>query len=191
MTRHTDSLAGLLETTDAAFAPPSLQSDLAGAVRRRARRRSRVRAAGTVILLFASLGIAAMVLRHSAPSRTVVIQPPPSPATNPRELESQLRELRAKADTQHATLERWRRSHDTRRRLERVYATLAAAAPATEAISMERERAALILLDHADRLRRELKEEEAARAAYRRTIELFPDTRWAAVARQRMEQLPT
>jgi len=191
MTRHTDSLAELLETTDAAFAPPLLQSDLARAVRRRASRRSRVRACGTVILLFASLGIAVLLHRRPASSTLVVIQPPPSRATNPRESESQLRELRATADTQHATLERWRRSHDTRRRLERVHATLAAAAPSPEVIAVERERAALILLDHADRLRLELKEEEAARAAYRRTIELFPDTRWAAVARQRMEQTPT
>ena len=161
MTRHTDSLAELLGTTDAAFAPPLLQSDLARAVRRRAivAAAFALRNRNPVVCL---LGIA--VLLHRRPR---VIYPgghsaPPSRATNPRESESQLRELRATADTQHATLERWRRSHDTRAGWS-VFTRLAAAAPSPGVIAVERERAALILLDHADRLRLELKEEEAAR----------------------------
>ena len=190
--RATDPLADLLKTTDSAFGPPPLPSDLAGTVRRRAKRRTRQRVAGISVVLVTSLGIAALLLRHPERPPVVVIRPPaPPPATDPRDLETRLRQLRAQADTQHATLERWRRSLETRRRLDHVHAALAAAAPSAEVISVERERAALILLDHADRLRRELKQEDAARAAYRRTMELFPDTRWAAVARQRMEQTPT
>ena len=189
--RATDSLAELLKATDSAFGPLPPPSDLAGVVRRRAKRRGRQRVAGSVVVLIASLGIAALLLRHPEPPLIVVIQPPAPSATDPRELETQLRQLRAQADTEHATLERWRRSRDSRRRLERVHAALHASTPSPDVVAVERERAALILLDHADRLRRELKEEEAARAAYRRTIELFPDTRWAAVARQRMEQTPT
>ena len=77
---------------------------------------------------------------------------------------------------------------DRRRRLSRASESLAAATPPST-IGDQRDRAALTLLDHGDRLRRDLKEVDAALAAYRRTIELFPDTKWAAVAKQRIHEL--
>jgi hypothetical protein len=38
-------------------------------------------------------------------------------------------------------------------------------------------------------LRRDLRQVDAALAAYRRAAELFPETQWAAVARQRIDEL--
>jgi hypothetical protein len=77
-----------------------------------------------------------------------------------------------------------------RHRRERVaHARERLTATDTDPVMRERERAALALLDHADRLRRDLKQADAALTAYRRMIELFPDTRWAHIARQRIDQL--
>jgi hypothetical protein len=76
-----------------------------------------------------------------------------------------------------------RRRERRNRALERI------AAADVDPVARERERAALSLLDHGDRLHRDLKQLDAALAAYRQTIDLFPDTRWANVARRRIDQL--
>jgi hypothetical protein len=54
----------------------------------------------------------------------------------------------------------------------------------------QRDRAALILIYEADQAARQ-KQTNRAVAAYRRTIELFPKTYAAAVARQRLKEMPT
>ncbi len=54
----------------------------------------------------------------------------------------------------------------------------------------QRDRAALVLIYEADQAARE-KQTTRALAGYRRTIQLFPKTYAAAVARQRLKEMPT
>jgi hypothetical protein len=54
----------------------------------------------------------------------------------------------------------------------------------------QRDRAALILIYEADQAAR-AKQTNRAAATYRRTIELFPKTYAAAVARERLKEMPT
>jgi hypothetical protein len=53
----------------------------------------------------------------------------------------------------------------------------------------EQDRAALILIYQADRYSRELKLAAPAVDGYRRVIELFPESQWASVARQRLREI--
>jgi hypothetical protein len=127
------------------------------------------------------------VLHRPDPStRRVAIQPPA--AIDWQALQVESARLKAEADLQAAVATRLGARRDQRDRLARERARLAAAALAPTLVS-ERDKAALTLLDHGDRLRRELKRTDAALAAYRRTIELFPETRWAAAARQRINEM--
>ncbi|MEO6437386.1 MAG: hypothetical protein ABIP55_16705, partial [Tepidisphaeraceae bacterium] len=54
----------------------------------------------------------------------------------------------------------------------------------------QRDRAALILIYDADQQLRASRRDDAL-ATYRRAIDLFPQSRWADVARQRLKQLQT
>jgi len=60
----------------------------------------------------------------------------------------------------------------------------------TNDVQLQRDRAALILVYDADRSFRENRPADAI-AAYRRTIELFPQTHWAEIARQRLREMQT
>jgi hypothetical protein len=179
-----DPLVEMLREADAAAPPPPFRHGLADAVRRRARRRHRRRLAGAGIVVAAFVACALVVRQPGATPTALVEIPTTGPTTS-------VAALRAQADVQWASLQRLRQVERTRQRMHRIEMTLRAAAPSPQSTAVERERAALILLDHGDRLRRDLRKEDAARSAYRRTIELFPDTRWAAVARERMEQMAT
>ena len=55
---------------------------------------------------------------------------------------------------------------------------------------MERDRAALMLVYDADQHAKDNHPAEAI-AAYRRAVELFPNTHWADVARQRLKDMQT
>ena len=51
------------------------------------------------------------------------------------------------------------------------------------------DRTAFLLIYQADRLYLELNQTESAVAAYKELIQLFPDNRWAQVARERLSQI--
>ncbi len=55
----------------------------------------------------------------------------------------------------------------------------------------QRELAAYTIIERGDRLLRQSNDESAAAAAYRRAIELFPDSAQASIARQRLEHMGT
>jgi hypothetical protein len=57
-------------------------------------------------------------------------------------------------------------------------------------LRQQRDRAALILVYEADEHARQRQPDQAV-ARYRRAIELFPQTHWAAVARQRLKEIST
>ena len=184
-----DSLAELLRRADDAAPPPPAPAGLAEKVRRRARVQSRRRLAAAALLLPLVL-IAAVVWkphspwRESVPVTTTIQFAPPVAYTASVEATR----LRAEASLRISTVDALRSRLARREKAERARQLLAGA-EVPDSIAAERDRAALTMLDHADRLRRDLKQLDAALAAYRRTVDLFPETRWAAVARKRIEQL--
>ena len=170
-----DVLTDLLRDADAAAPPPPATDRLAEKVFRRARTRSRRRR------LFAAAAVVACsaALLWSFPKSMT----PPQPgrgvaAIDPMEISRLRADAAMHLKVADAVASRTRRRAGT---------TQVRDTPVT--IESEREKAALALLDHGDRLGRDLKEVDAALAAYRRTVELFPDTGWAAVARERIARL--
>jgi hypothetical protein len=112
------------------------------------------------------------------PSPTAAPAPAPPPLPSPAQvaaldLEAQLHER--VADRLLAT-ERLRR---------RMAAHPPAHDPTLTELQQQRDCAALLLVYEADRYRQRRQSEEAI-AGYRRAIELFPQTHWADVARQRL-----
>lgn len=185
-----DTIAELLHQADAdAPPPPPLTPGLAERIlaRRRVQLRRR-RIAGAVALPVAAIALTAVLLpvrtiHHSHPSAQTT---PALPSVDVAVLRAELARLDSVASLSLAIVN----GVDARQR-QRVHLKHAREllASALDPIRSERDKAALTMIDHGDRLRRDLKEPGAALAAYRRTIEMFPGTRWAGIATQRIEQL--
>ena len=200
-----DPLDDLLHDADRSAPPPPSPRDLAEKVRGRARARTvRRRAAVAVVLPLAIAGTAALLFRKSVPTDTshpvattnpstrdaVAVKPETASSADRAALLAEARRLESEASVRLAVAGKLAARRDRRRReAELATAPGGMAAPGVASLEVEREKAALTLLDHGDRLRRDLKEVDAALAAYRRTVELFPDTRWAAVAQRRLEEI--
>jgi len=187
-------LTQLLRDADDAAPPPPPVPGLARQVRARAAARARQRRMAVAALLPVALVVLAAAEHRFAGrnvGRVVTSTRPVSPDQAPRPdaapMLAESKRLVAQAEWHQsaaASLDALRRRRERMARAREVLDETGA-----DPVMRERERAALSLLDHAERLRRDLKQPDAALETYRRTIELFPDTRWANVARQRIDEL--
>jgi hypothetical protein len=183
-----DALEQLLRHADAAAPAPPLLAEVPKRVRRRYQRRRTIKAVATVAVLFAAapLLVVTMFTRPPQPP-TVVINRSQTPAQAPTRADLARLDLQAALHEQTA--------------VQLIQATTAArvqTAPAAVVLDdavlshvrEQRDRAALTLIYQADQAARQ-KQTTRAVAAYRRAIELFPKTYAAAVARQRLKEMPT
>jgi cobalamin biosynthesis protein CobD/CbiB len=187
-------LRELLREADAAFGgPPVGSGDLSLRVRQRARRQRRRRLFGSAaaVVLVLSLSTVAWVNRSGHPSaapRPIVLDDSPKPVSV-AELHMQIERLREEIRTGcqavHEVLER--------QEVEQRLAALREQAEADplKAVNDQLDRAALTMVYQADRMYHELNLRESAVASYQRTIELFPQTHWAQVAKDRLAELKT
>lgn len=209
------SLEDLLRQADAASGAPALPSDLAGRVLRRARRRRRAAVAGWAAAAAVVLAVGAAALlrsgiagtgepdrqiarpgRQAAPASGAAGRPPaasgraplvhPPVLTEAERLRAEIARLRAEGDSRMAVVQHMlaleRRRENARRHRRRVVLP----DPADE-VQRHMDKAALVMVYQADRLSRWPDQQVPAREIYLRTIELFPQTRWADVARQRLQ----
>jgi hypothetical protein len=187
------SLDELLREADESAPPPPMAARLADQVRARSHARTVRRRTAAVVALPLMVAIVAAALFHT---RRPTEQSPVAksvPLTAPSRGESlptlaAAQSLRADAALTMSVVHGLRAREQRRLRLTEARERLLQS-NVPDSIDSELDRAALTMLDHGDRLRRDLKQVDAAVAAYRRTIELFPQTRWAAVAKKRIEQL--
>ena len=173
-----DVLAQLLKSVDAASPAPNVPDDLPTRVRRRLVHRRHVRAI---------TGVTAVALLVA----TVTFLPHPgTPGRGQGRGASHAAHLAA-LDREAALHEQTAALLLTSRRVPSSPSIVPAPADSVlSEIRQQRDRAALILVYEADRARDE-KRPDRALAAYRRTIELFPTTYWAGVARQRLKEMST
>lgn len=201
-----ESLRPLLRDADAAFPPPPLDPDLAANVRRLSRRRrSRRRIAGGCVVVLVAASVVAAVqssrgrlrggsVAQSGPlSHSPATPPAPHvsvPVSNAVEAAAEYRLAKLEADAAVASASRLLVAERSRRQLRELDGRLADGSPTqAERIASFRAVAALTLISQADRLESRADSPLDALATYRRAVELFPDTPWVAVARQRMEEL--
>jgi hypothetical protein len=173
----------LLRKADDAHASTPLVRDLAARVRRRAKRRRAIR-----LTVAAAGGICAVVvgvwLVGTAPSPPVVKQ---VTHASPGRVEARLARLEEEANFHALGAQCMWAAEERVRRAQHVGKVLSAPQP-LDIIAVQRDRVALMLLDHAERLRIDRNLPELSMQEYRRTVELFPDTHWGAVARQRLKE---
>lgn len=188
-----DPLKRILQEADAAAdQPPPMSTDLARRVRRLAERRRRLsfglNAAAALVL---AVG---MTLLWSSPR----IPPRPVPGVHlvgqqqeqleAERMQAEITRLRREAASRLAVA---RRTRELMARSGRARGSkLAAEVPDPMAnVRREVERTAYLLVWQADRMCRQQNLCDLAVGKYRRVVELFPDTPWATVARQRLDEI--
>jgi hypothetical protein len=178
-----DQLTKLLQQTDRmAGQPTQVRVDLSD-IHRRAKRRRIITIAGpvaTAAVLMVALGIWSATLRI--------------PQTTPEQkkiasLEEQVEQLQARTDAAMSLIHDILEQEQRQRRLEELNAQLASIPDPIEEMQKQVDKTAFMLVYQADRLYRELNQTSSAVEAYNRVIRLFPENRWAQVAKQRLAEI--
>lgn len=172
-----DKIKNLLQKADRAAGEPALVSIDLSAVRRNASRRqtvkltARITAAAVVVI---ALGIWGFTAKKTRDRQRIVA------------LEAEIKRLKVQTD---ATLNLIREVLDEerkQRRLNELKAQLTSYSDPLEEIQKQVDKTAFFLVYQANRMYRELDQKDSAIQEYNRVIELFPQSRWAEVARQRL-----
>ncbi|MBN1489464.1 MAG: hypothetical protein JXA69_06050 [Phycisphaerae bacterium] len=191
----TDSIEQLLRAADRAASPPPIApADLAGHVRRLARRRRTLRAVGgaaAAAMVVLAVG-SRFLMPQAGPTAESPIATGPQPATQNEvtQLRAEIAALRQEAD---AALALARQLAAERQRQDQVAALqrVIDGPDAVDEVRREMDQAAFTIVYQADRMLRELNLPESAIESYRQAIRLFPDSPSAAVARQRLAEIET
>lgn len=185
----TDPLAKLLRDVDAEQRVRVGADDLVTQVRRRARRgkaaRRFVAAALLVVIGGASFWYASL---PSAPSKVIVLATSPTTTTmtawvDVAELRRELARLNAEAELHERT------ALLILAREQAAIAPAVAAPDANQALTAQVERSALTLVNRGDSLLQDPGAKAEAAESFRRVLELFPQSRGAALARERLNQI--
>lgn len=178
-----DQLSKLLQETDRTAGPPAQVRVNLFEIRRRAHHRRFVSIAGPMAaaaVLVIALGI------WSGAIRTTQTTPKQERIAS---LEMQVKHLQARADAALNLIQQVLEDERRRRRLEELEAQLASIPDPLEELQKQVDKTAYILIYQADRLYKELNQTDSAIENYNRVIELFPQNRWADVARQRLTEI--
>ena len=104
-------------------------------------------------------------------------------------LRTELAQLRRELDARTKIIERLQEREKQRARLTKARRRLVQLPNALEEVREEAERAALTIVYTADHKYNELNLKESAIADYHRAVELFPKTKWAGIARERLSKI--
>jgi CHAT domain-containing protein len=189
-----DPLKKLLQQADAmAGGPPEMPGDLARRVRLRAARRRRVRVGVSAAAAAIVLAVGTTLLWPQGSTLSPPANEPPVALVEQSQpdvarIEAEIERLRREADTRLAVVNRTQEILEEMKRLDE----LKKQPPVPDAVAYARrevDQAAYTLVSQADRMCRELDLCESAAVKYRRVVKLFPESCWAAVARQRLSEL--
>jgi tetratricopeptide (TPR) repeat protein len=104
-------------------------------------------------------------------------------------LENQIKQLQARTDAALSLIQEVLDEERKQSRLDELQAQLASIPDPLEETRKQVDKTAFILVYQADRLYNELNQTNSAVENYNRVIELFPENRWAKVARQRLSEI--
>jgi hypothetical protein len=177
-----DRLGQLLRNADVALPPATSPSDVALRVHRRRNRKRRATqlAAGASALVIA-IATSARLWHPMRPSMRPFPLPPIAASETPApSVKVTLASLSLEAELHERTAARLMTRAGANPRL--------ALSNTIPDVQLQRDRAALLLVYEADQREKQNRSADAI-VAYRRAIELFPQTRWAQVARQRLKDI--
>ena len=151
----------LIDADAAAPTPATSNGDIASNVRHRLRRRTQSQMAAASLALCAMLALVPLLHKNSKPT----------PIANDTRARKELAMIRLQADSQAAAATRliqYQRAVDLRTTAARKFDR----GQPLDRLQQQRESAARLLTQDGE---------------YRRVIQLFPETHWAAIARQRLQ----
>ena len=153
------------------------------AIRRRANRKKIIILAAPLAaaaVLMVALSISALMFRTTEPTeeqKKIVL------------LETRIKQLQARTDAALGLIQEVLDEERRKSRLDELRAQLASIPDPLEEVKNQVDKTAFILVYQADRLYNELNQTDSAVENYNRVIELFPENRWAKVARQRLKEI--
>jgi len=165
-----------------AWRPTPVQVNIS-AIRRRAGRKNiiiLVAPLASAAVLIVALSISALMFRTTEPTeeqKKIVL------------LETQIKQLQARTDAALGLIQEVLDEERRQSRLDELQAQLASIPDPLEEVQNQVDKTAFILVYQADRLYNELNQTDSAVENYNRVIELFPENRWAKVARQRLKEI--
>ncbi len=188
-----ESLDILLMQADGDAVTPQFDSgELCASVYALADRRRRIRrvgAAGMAVVLVCGTGLWVNGMRTDRVSPVVLqsetVLPGDPSHGDPETLKREIRQLCAEADGSLRMAQLLIESRTRNARLS-AYRKRASDADPLMVVRREAEVTARIMVEHADRLSRRPDTQASATRAWRRTIDLFPKTAWARIARERI-----
>jgi tetratricopeptide (TPR) repeat protein len=136
--------------------------------------------AAAAILLMA-LGLWSITTRATKPA--------PQQQQQIASLEEQVKQLQAQTDATLRLVQGVLAEERQQQRLAALEAELASIPDPLAELEKQTDRTAFVLVYQADRLYRELDQTESAVEAYEQVIRLFPQNRWAEVARKRLAEI--
>jgi TolA-binding protein len=152
-------------------------------IRRRAGRKNMIILAtplAAAAVLMVALSILALMFRNTEPTQE---------QKKIAQLETQVKQLQARTDAALGFIQQVLDEERRQSRLDELEAQLASIPDPLEEMQKQVDKTAFILVYQADRQYRELNQTDSAVENYKRVIELFPDNRWAKVARQRLSEI--
>jgi len=190
-----EQLRQLLKTADGlAGQPPDMPEDLAQRVRLRAQRRRRVRA-GYSVAAAVVLAVGMTWVWARAPAAPATAQRPavvlrPFDYRSAETIETEIEGLRREAELRLAVARRTQEILEELRRTDALKRQQPEPIPDPVAeVRQQADKAAYTLVSQADRMCRELDLCASAAQKLERVMQLFPDSPWAVVARQRLEDM--
>ena len=178
-----DEIKKMLQQADRTAAGTApVRVNLSAISRRAGRKKNIVLAAplASAAVLMVALSISSLVFRATEPTeeqRRIVM------------LETQIKQLQARTNAALGLIQEVLEEERRQSRLDELKAQLAGIPDPLEEIQNQVDKTAFILVYQADRLYRELNQTDSAVENYNRVIELFPENRWAKVARQRLSEI--
>lgn len=178
-----DKIQHLIQSADRAAGPPVQVSLELSVIHRRARRRHLATllvpvAAAAVILVALGVWGVSIRLGQTASEQEKIAS-----------LEAQVEQLQARADATLKLIQEIVENERRQRRLDQLQAELTSIPDTLQEVQEQVEKTAFIMVYQADRMYRELNQRDSAIRTYERTIELFPQTESAEVARQRLSEI--
>ncbi|HNY76875.1 MAG: hypothetical protein RBS72_00695 [Sedimentisphaerales bacterium] len=179
-----EQIKSLLEDADRAAGPPQYGAVRARDIRLRLRRRRSIAIAAPAAA--AAILLCGVALWNRRPH-------PQEPAAEPQEriasLEEQVRQLQSQTETTMRLVQEVLAKERQERRLAALQAELASIPDPAQELQRQADRTAFVLVYQADRMIREMNQTESAVETYEQVIRLFPQSRSADVARERLAQI--
>ena len=131
-------------------------------------------------VLMVALGVLALMFRTTEPTQE---------QQKIALLETQIKQLQTRTDAALGLIQEVLDEERRQSRLVELQAQLASIPDPLEEVRQQVDKTAFTLVYQADRLYSELNQTDSAIENYKRVIELFPENRWAKVARQRVSEI--